>query len=46
MSTGRPAECIELGPPVLLAHDGDRRTFNDTSGGRQPRAAAWWHFWA
>jgi hypothetical protein len=43
-SGGRP-EDMELGPLVLLANDGDRRTFDDTSGGRQPRPRAWWQFW-
>jgi hypothetical protein len=45
MNCGSAAEGIELGPPVLLANDADRRTFDDTSGGRQPRSRAWWQFW-
>jgi hypothetical protein len=45
MKSGSPAGNIELGPLVLLANDGDRRDFDDTSGGRQPRAKAWWQFW-
>jgi|GEM_PF-4844870 len=45
MNSGFPAGDIELGPLVLLANDGDRRTFDDTSGGQQPRAKSWWQLW-
>jgi hypothetical protein len=45
MNAGSPAEDLRCGPPVVLAHDGDRRHFDDTSGGTQPRAKAWWQFW-
>jgi hypothetical protein len=45
MNSGSPAKDIELGPLVVLANDGDRRAFDDTSGGQQPRAKVWWQFW-
>jgi len=45
MNAGSRAEDLECPPPVVLAHHDDRRAFDDTSGGPQPRARAWWQFW-
>jgi hypothetical protein len=45
LNSGCPAEGIEVGPPVLLANDGDARPFDDTSGGPQPRARRGWRLW-
>jgi hypothetical protein len=45
MNAGSPAADLHCGPPVMLANSGDRRAFDDTSGGRQLRAKAWWQFW-
>lgn len=45
MNSGSQAEDLEFAPLVVLANDGDRRHFDDTSGGTQPRAKAWWQFW-
>jgi hypothetical protein len=45
LNAGSRAEELECRPPILLANYDDRRAFDDTSGGRQPRAKAWWQFW-
>jgi hypothetical protein len=45
ISAGSPSGDLHCGPPVMLATGDDRRAFDDTSGGRQPRAKAWWQFW-
>ena len=45
LNAGSRAEDLECPPPVVLANDEDRRAFDDTSGGTQPRAKAWWQFW-
>jgi hypothetical protein len=45
LQDGAAAADLRLGPPVVLANDEDPRAFDDTSGGRQPRAPAWWQFW-
>lgn len=45
MHSGAQPEDLQCAPLVVLAHDEDRRAFNDTSGGRQPRGKAWWQFW-
>ncbi len=45
LNAGARAEELECPPPVVLANHDDRRAFDDTSGGPQPRARAWWQFW-
>lgn len=45
MRTGARAEDLQCPPPVMLANHDDRRAFNDTSGGTQPRDKVWWRFW-
>jgi hypothetical protein len=45
MNAGSRAEDLECPPPVVLANYEDRRAFDDTSGGTQPRAKGWWQFW-
>ena len=45
MNSGSLAEDLQCAPLVVLANDEDRRGFDDTSGGPQPRARAWWQFW-
>jgi hypothetical protein len=42
---GARAEDLECHPPVMIAGHDDRRTFNDTSGGRQRGDGAWWQVW-
>ncbi|HYH69167.1 MAG TPA: hypothetical protein VD866_31020 [Urbifossiella sp.] len=41
---GRATE-LECHPPVVSAGYDDRRAFDNTSGGRQPRERAWWWPW-
>jgi hypothetical protein len=46
MSSGSQPEDLQCAPPVVLANDEDRREFDDTSGGVQPRQKKpWWQFW-
>ena len=42
LKAGRRAEELAYGPPVVTALYDDRRSFDDTSGGRQ---RAWWQLW-
>jgi hypothetical protein len=45
LDAGGRAEDLECRPPVVSAGHDDRRTFDDTSGGRQPRGRTWWRPW-
>jgi hypothetical protein len=45
MNSGSRPEDLQCAPPVMLANPEDQRTFDDTSGGTQPRVKAWWQFW-
>ena len=45
MNAGSAAEDLRCAPLVVLANHEDPRHFDDTSGGSQPRARAWWRFW-
>jgi hypothetical protein len=45
LNSGSQSKDLHCAPPVVLANDRDRRAFDDTSGGTQPRAKAWWQFW-
>lgn len=45
LDAGGRAEDLECHPPVVSAGYDDRRAFDDTSGGRQPRGRAWWRPW-
>lgn len=45
MNAGSAAADLVSGPLVLFANGDDRRAFDDTSGGIQPRAKGWWQFW-
>ncbi len=45
LNKGSRAEDLECRPPVVFANYGDRRAFDDTSGGPRPRAKGWWQFW-
>lgn len=45
MNAGSRAQDLECPPPVMLADYDDGRAFDDTSGGPQLRAGAWWQFW-
>jgi hypothetical protein len=42
LDAGGRAEDLECQPPVVSARYDDRRAFDDTSGGRQPRRWVWW----
>src|SRR5687767_15971524 len=44
LAAGARAEDLRCPVPVVYARGGDRRAFDDTSGGRQLRRA-WWRFW-
>lgn len=41
LDAGGRAEDLECHPPVVSAGYDDRRAFDDTSGGRQPRGRPW-----
>jgi hypothetical protein len=46
LSSGSQPEDLQCAPPVVLANDEDRRAFDDTSGGVQPKQKKpWWQFW-
>lgn len=45
LNAGRRADDLECLPPVVSAGHDDRRSFDDTSGGRQPRERPWWRPW-
>lgn len=45
MNSGSRPEDLRCAPPVVFAEYDDERDFDDTSGGVQPRAKAWWQFW-
>ncbi|QDU23784.1 hypothetical protein ETAA1_57920 [Urbifossiella limnaea] len=45
LDAGSRAEDLECHPPVVSAGHDDRRPFDDTSGGRQPRGRTWWRPW-
>lgn len=45
MNSGSAPADLHCAPPVLLANHEDRRHFDDTSGGAQPRGKSWWQFW-
>ena len=45
LNSGSNSADLQCAPPVVFANDQDRRSFNDTSGGTQPRTRAWWQFW-
>jgi hypothetical protein len=45
MNSGSRPEDLRCAPPVVFAEHDDERSFDDTSGGVQPRARAWWQFW-
>jgi hypothetical protein len=45
LNSGALAEDLQCAPLVVLANDADRRAFDDTSGGTQPRVKSWWQFW-
>lgn len=45
LSSGSRPEDLDYAPPVVLAHHNDARPFDDTTGGAQSRAKAWWQFW-
>lgn len=45
LDAGGRAEDLECHPPVVSAGHDDRRAFDDTCGGRQPRRRAWWRPW-
>jgi hypothetical protein len=45
LSSGSQPEDLQCAPPIVLANDEDRRAFDDTSGGVQPKRKPWWQFW-
>lgn len=45
MNSGSRPEDLQCAAPIVFAEHDDARTFNDTSGGAQPRAKPWWQFW-
>lgn len=45
LNAGSRPEDLRCPPPVVSAEFDDERRFDDTSGGMQPRAKAWWQFW-
>jgi hypothetical protein len=45
MNAGARPEDLRCAPPVVFADHDDERRFDDTSGGVQPRAHAWWRLW-
>ena len=45
LNTGRRAEDLECPLVVVTANHEDQRTFDDISGGQQPRSEKWWQFW-
>ena len=45
LNSGSKSTELHCGPPLIIANDRDRRSFDDTSGGAQQRAKAWWQFW-
>lgn len=45
MNSGSLPENLRCAPPVVFAEYDDERSFDDTSGGTQPRVKSWWRFW-
>jgi hypothetical protein len=45
MNAGSRPEDLRCASPIIFAEYDDERSFDNTSGGIQPRAKLWWQFW-